>query len=370
MKTRILICIGTRADAVKMAPLCRVFRESTEFETIIMTSGQHREMCDRVLRYFSVEPDCDLCVMEHGSDPDSVVERVRKGAKQVISELSPDIVAVHGDTSTALGCTLAASEMCVRIAHIEAGLRSGDLSSPYPEEGYRRRISKLAYYHFAPTEAAEKNLLSEGISGERVWVCGNTVIDALRLAMENMSIDRDGLYGAGGYVLLTCHRRENRGAPSGRIFGAVGRLLEGHSGVRVLFPIHKSGAVRADFAASGLENDRLTVCEPLDYPDFVRALCECRFVISDSGGVCEEASYLGVPTLYVREKTERAEAAESGPVIMCGSDEEKILSYASRLLDDDDFYRNIRSRRYEYGDGGVSRRIAGLLSEQFLTERL
>jgi len=364
---KLLLCIGTRADAIKMAPLCRRLQNSSAFETRILASGQHREMCRDALRFFSVVPDIDLNIMREGQQPEYVLSELARLMPSVLEDEAPDAVLVHGDTATALGCARAAKEKKIRVVHIEAGLRSGDERSPYPEELFRREISRIASFHFAPVESARDNLLAEGVEDCRIFVTGNTVIDALLCALQaNKKTDAHVSPSAKckqPFVLLTLHRRENHGERAEKIFSAVDRLLESNSGLCVLFPMHKSKSVREAFSRTSPHSERLAVCEPLDYPSFIYAMEKCRFIISDSGGVVEEASYLAKPVVYARDRSERREAETQGPAVLCGADGEMLYEAASRLLLDVEYYASFSARRFDYGDGHASERIVKALED-------
>ncbi|MEE1357872.1 MAG: UDP-N-acetylglucosamine 2-epimerase (non-hydrolyzing) [Clostridia bacterium] len=367
-KKKILLCLGTRPDAIKMCPLYLRLRENPNLETYILSSGQHREMTDEVLDFFSVRADFDLEIMKKGQSPSYVVSKILEKAPPLLDRVSPDLVLVHGDTATALGCALAAHENKIPVGHVEAGLRSGDITSPFPEEGYRKRITELSAVHFAPSESARNNLLAEGVSANNIYVTGNTVIDAMLYARENSNkicADVKNIDYEKPLVLLTCHRRENLGDGAAQLFSAVKRLLCDFDSLSVLFPMHKNEQIRAAYANAKITNTRMLVCEPLDYASFLYAMQRCRFIISDSGGVAEEAAYLGKPTVIARDKTERTEAISEGPALLCGTDTRKIYETGAVLLTDTDFYRSVAMRRYEYGDGYACKRIESAVADHF-----
>ncbi len=375
MKHTLLMCIGTRADAIKMCPLYHRLRALEWADVKLVNCGQHKEMTDSVLGFFSVRSDYSLSVMEKDQDPDEVVSRVRARIAEVIKCTSPSLVLVHGDTASALGCALGCADASVPAAHVEAGLRTGDESNPYPEEIYRKRITSLCSYHFAPTNRARENLLREGVSEARIFTVTNTVIDALcyALSLPECACDKvKSINYSRPTVLLTCHRRENLsgGGDSGavRIFSAVQRLLRELPELQVLFPIHKNGRVRELFFGQNIECGRLTVCEPLDYPSFVYALSRATLVISDSGGVCEEAAYLGVPLMIVRGTTEREEALTLGSAILSGTDSTQIYKRALSLLSDADIRAKYQKPTRAFGSGDASERIAAVLSGIFCSD--
>ncbi len=356
MKKRILLCIGTRADALKMAPLALKLREDGEVECVVLCTGQHREMCREALSVFSVTPDIDLDIMEREQTLEHIEEKLREKFPPVLENVRPELVLVHGDTASARWCAEMAHKAGIKIAHIEAGVRSHDLNNPYPEEGYRRYISSVAAYHFAPTDRCRENLRSEGVFDGSIFTVGNTVIDALCMAREKAKAS-DVRLPRSPYILLTCHRRESRGERAREIFRAADRICGKYPSYSVLFPMHKSEAVHLDFSLSGISAERFFVCEPLEYPSFIKAM-ECSdFIISDSGGVIEEASYLGKPVIVAREASDRPEAQSSGSAMLSGTDGESIVSLCERLICDRAFYAEKCARKFAYGDGHASDRI-------------
>ncbi len=346
-----------------MSPLALCLGSCHDLETVILCSGQHRELCREMLDFFSVKPSIDLDIMKKSQSLKYIKDAILNKMPQILKDIAPDMVLVHGDTATARFCAQAASEAKIPIAHIEAGIRSHDIKSPYPEEEYRRYISSVAKYHFAPSERAEKNLLSEGILKKNIFTVGNTVIDALHLA-SNLTQSRTcktAFLPPSPFILLTCHRRESRGEKAQRIFCAVDKLAEAYPEYSILFPIHKSEAVREDFAFSDIKKENFHVCEPLDYPAFLHAMKSCDFIISDSGGVVEEAAYLSKPVLYIRDETDRPEASELGCAILCTTHKDSIISYGKRLISDRDYYNTVSSKQYCYGDGHTSEKIVDIL---------
>ena len=363
---KLLVCAGTRADSIKMCPLYMELVHRDGLRVYFCNSAQHTEMTDGALGFFGVSADATLSVMRHGQTPDEVVERVEDGAREYIRAISPDVMLVHGDTASALGFALAGRGEGIPLCHIEAGLRSGDESCPYPEEIYRKRISALCDYHFAPTERARQNLLSEGIADTRIFVVGNTVIDALNYAecREDMacSLVRSIDYSH-PTMLLTLHRRENfSGSGADAVFSAVARLLELIPDLCVVYPIHKSEQVRAAFEKSGLSCERLILCEPLDYPSFVYAMKHATLILSDSGGVCEEAGYLGAPVVIARDRTERQESIDDGCAILCPPEKQRIIDTLTPLLTTDSI-KKLQKPTTAYGTGDASALIADVLCE-------
>lgn len=360
-KSKILVCAGTRADSIKMCPLYLELAQQGWADVYFCNSAQHTEMTDGVLSFFGVRADRTLSVMSAGQSPDVTVSRTAAGALEYISELMPDVMLVHGDTASALGFALAGYEAGICVCHIEAGLRSGDESCPYPEEIYRKRISAYSSYHFAPTERAEKNLLSEGVSESRIFTVGNTVIDALKTAKER---EAEACAFVRGHdfekptVLFTLHRRENFPGGAREVFLAVKDLLCAYPELSVIFPIHKSEAVRKAFYECGVSHPRLILCEPLDYPSFVYAMRRSIFVISDSGGVCEECGFLGIPAVIARERTERTESILEGCAMLCAPKRELLYSTCGRLLSERAELEKMKRKTAAYGTGGTCARIA------------
>lgn len=370
-KKKLLLCVGTRADAIKMCPLYLALKKADRAEPVLLSTGQHTDMCEGVLADFDLCADISLSLMKKGQSPQEVVERTQNALIELLPELAPALVLVHGDTASALGCALAASKCGYPIAHVEAGLRSGDERDPYPEEIYRKRISALACIHFAPTDRARGNLLAEGIEDERICVVGNTVTDALGYALEHSVRVSDAIKErcSDKTVLFTLHRRESLEQKNGkcaatRIFLALGRLLDENPQMNVIFPIHKNERVRELFSLSGVSNERLYVCEPLDYPTLIYTLARSRMVLTDSGGICEEAGCLGVPALILRDHTERQESLEDGCALLTTTNEDRIVALASAVYRDDKKRSALAHKTLSYGQGGVSERIARILQER------
>ena len=371
MKKRILVCVGTRADAIKMCPLYLALSRREELEVLLLNCGQHIELTDGVLGYFGVSADYSLSVMQRGREPDATVAAVREKVAELLAGVRADVMLVHGDTASALGCAEAGAAAGITVCHVEAGLRTGDERDPWPEEGYRKRISALARVHFAPTENAQKNLRAEGVEDGRIFVVGNTVTDALMLELEHgggaCELVRSLDY-AHGVVLLTCHRRENLTDRDGsigamEIFSAAERLLRSHPRLTVVFPIHKNEQVRELYSRSGIDCDRMLLCEPLDYPSLVYALSRAALVLSDSGGICEEAVCLGTPAVIARARTERPEAIECGSAVLAGRDAERIYTLCAEALKAPAPAEPRGFSCSVFGDGRVSERIADIIVE-------
>ena len=353
---KILIVFGTRPEAIKMAPVVRALKADHRFRPVLCLTGQHREMLAGILDFFGLTADHDLAIMKPGQDLVYVTSAVLAGMQRLLDVEKPDWVLVHGDTTTAMAAALGAFYAGVRIGHVEAGLRTGDLERPFPEEANRRLIDQLAGALFAPTVRARSALLAEGLAAEKIHVVGNTVIDALEAIAAEMAErpDRDE-------VLVTVHRRESFGAPLRGIFTALRRLAESFPEVLWIYPVHKNPNVHAPAfeILSGAPNLRL--CEPLGYRELVRHLRRCRFVLTDSGGIQEEAPTFGKPVLVLREKTERPEGVEAGVARLVGTDPERIFAEAARLLRSPEAYRRMACAVNPYGDGHAAERIAAIL---------
>ena len=348
---KIMLAFGTRPDAVKMCPLVLELKRREGFEVKVCLTGQHREMLDSVMDTFGVRADCDLSVMREGQSLAEMTSRILGGMTEILRRERPDILLVHGDTSSAFSAALAAFYLGIPVGHVEAGLRTYDMTSPFPEEFNRRAVSLLSTVDFAPTEAARDRLIAEGKSPERVFVTGNTVIDALKYTAIDEACD-------GKTVLLTAHRRENLGEAMDNIFSAVRRIAEKYPDLKIVYPMHPNPAVRkaAEKILGGAENVELR--EPLGLREFHSLLARAVAVMTDSGGVQEEAAALGKPCLVLRDTTERR---ESESLILVGTREDEIVSAFERLIDDKEYYDSIKNAPNPYGDGKASERIADIL---------
>ena len=376
---RILLVFGTRPEAIKMAPLVREFQKHPEaFETIVCVTGQHREMLDQVLRIFGIQPDYDLNIMRQGQDLYDVTARVLLGMRDVLREARPDVVLVHGDTTTSAAAALAAFYQRIPVGHVEAGLRTHDIYSPWPEEMNRQLTGRIATYHFAPTPLSKRNLTEEGVSPDRIVVTGNTVIDALRQVVSRIKADTsldaelERTLRAGGYdvgrlrdgrrlVLITGHRRENFGEGFIHMCTAIKDLTRRYPEVDFVYPMHLNPNVRRPIHEvfgddlSGLGN--MFFIEPLEYLSFVYLMEKSAIVLTDSGGIQEEAPGLGKPVLVMRDTTERPEALDAGTVRLVGTDYDKITREVSTLLDDASAYERMSQAVNPYGDGLACGRI-------------
>ena len=368
---KVMLVFGTRPEAIKMAPLVRAFQADKEhFEPVVCVTGQHREMLDQVLEIFQIVPQYDLNIMKPGQDLFDVTSRVLMEMREVLSKEKPDLVLVHGDTTTSMAAALAAFYQQIPVGHVEAGLRTHDVYSPWPEEMNRQLTARIASYHFAPTVLSKENLLKEGISEKNIFVTGNTVIDALHLMTDNMGIARDGVPEK-RMVLITGHRRENFGDGLLHICQAIKTLAEKYPDVDFVYPMHPNPNVRnAIKKAFGIDeiseeisksNGNLKFMEPLDYVQFVSLMAQSTLVLTDSGGIQEEAPGLGKPVLVMRDTTERPEAVEAGTVKMVGTNYEKIVGEVSLLLDDASAYQAMSKAVNPYGDGHACERILNIL---------
>lgn len=370
MKRRVMTIFGTRPEAIKMAPLVKELEREPEIESIVAVTAQHREMLDQVLDLFAIRPDYDLDIMEDGQSLTSISVRVLEGLEKVLAEVQPDLVLVHGDTSTSFLAALAAFYQQIRIGHVEAGLRTYNKYSPFPEEMNRQLTGVLTDLHFAPTPAARENLFRENIPAGKIFVTGNTVIDALlQTVQEDYHFNDEILDGIDfrnkKLILLTAHRRENLGQPMEDIFRAVRRLVQKYEELELVFPVHLNPVVR-ELAASVLgDMDRVHLIEPLDYEPFVNLMARSYLVLTDSGGIQEEAPGLGKPVLVLRNTTERPEAIAAGTVRLVGTDPEAIYQAATELIRDQEKYALMANAVNPYGDGKAARRIVNRIRYEF-----
>ena len=355
-RRKILVVMGTRPEAIKLAPVVTELVAREDAEVRVLLSGQHRDLVHPVLEFFGVEVSWDLDLMRQGQSPNDLLARTIASIDPILQAEEWSGLVVQGDTSTALAAALAAFIQKIPIYHVEAGLRSGDREDPFPEEMNRQLIARLATRHFAPTEQNVRNLVAEGIEQEQIILTGNTVIDALqRIVPENSQADRRR------NLLLTSHRRENHGEPQRRIFQAINEILEREQEVKVTFPMHPSPAVRSMADEVLKEHPRLHLIEPLDYIPFLQEVARSGIVLTDSGGVQEEAPALGVPVLVLRETTEREEVIEAGGAIRVGTETDAIVNTVVDLLHNDTLYNEMARPRFPFGGPGASRKIAALL---------
>ena len=381
---KVMLVFGTRPEAIKMCPLVKEFQKrKDEFETIVCVTGQHREMLDQVLKIFDVKPDIDLNIMKQGQDLTDVTVRILNGMRDVFKECKPDVVLVHGDTTTSTAAALAAFYAQIPVGHVEAGLRTHNIYSPWPEEMNRQITGRIATYNFSPTPLSEKNLQEEKAHGN-IYVTGNTVIDALHMVVDKLKNDKalaegqDKVLLDAGYdvsrlangkklVLITGHRRENFGDGFIRMVTAMKDLSEKYTDVDFVYPMHLNPNVRKpihEVFGEDLTRPNFFFIEPLQYLEFVHLMNKANIVLTDSGGIQEEAPGLGKPVLVMRDTTERPEALKSGTVHLVGTDYDKIVSEISTLLDDATAYEAMSNAVNPYGDGQACRRISDILAEK------
>ena len=361
-KKKILLVFGTRPEAIKMCPLVNELKTRDNAETIVCVTGQHRQMLDQVLETFRVIPDYDLEIMKDGQTLFDITMRVLDGMKSILKEVSPDVVLVHGDTTTTFVAALACFYLQIPVGHVEAGLRTGNLYSPWPEEFNRQAVSVVSAYNFAPTERARQNLLQEQHKAETIWVTGNTAIDALKTTVkENYRHEQLEWVKDARLILITAHRRENLGEPMYHMFRAIKRVLDEHEDVKAVYPIHMNPAVRKTADEVFGKDDRIRMIEPLDVLDFHNFMQRSYLILTDSGGIQEEAPSLGKPVLVMRDTTERPEGIEAGTLKLVGTGEEMIYRAFTELLENKREYEKMAHASNPYGDGYASVRIANIL---------
>ncbi|MBP3391711.1 MAG: UDP-N-acetylglucosamine 2-epimerase (non-hydrolyzing) [Clostridia bacterium] len=363
---KVMSIFGTRPEAIKMAPLVKELERRPEIESIVCVTAQHREMLDQVLTTFDIKPDYDLNIMQQGQTLADITTRALQGLDGVIKAAKPDIILVHGDTTTTFAGGLAAFYNQVAIGHVEAGLRTYNKYSPYPEEMNRQMVDCMTDMFFAPTNLSRDNLLKENIPGDKIYVTGNTAIDAMQTTVEaDYHHEVLDWVGEDRMILLTAHRRENLGEPMKRIFRAIRRVLDEVPDIKVVYPIHKNPLVRAA-AEEVLEGcDRVRLIEPLEVFDFHNFQNASYLILTDSGGIQEEAPSLGKPVLVLRDTTERPEGIAAGTLKLTGTDEQVIYEETMRLLTDQATYAGMSKASNPYGDGLASRRIADAIIEKF-----
>ena len=365
---KVMCVFGTRPEAIKMAPIVKVLKKEPEIETIVCVTAQHREMLDQVLSLFNIVPDYDLNIFKSGQSLTEITTKAIIGLEEVIIKEKPDVLLVQGDTTTVFAGALAAFYQKVKIGHVEAGLRSGNLYSPYPEEANRKLTGILANYHFAPTERNRQNLLKEDYPEEDIFITGNTVIDALQYAIKedytfNIQELNDIDYESKNVILLTSHRRENIGKPMENIFSAISDIVKKYEDVEVVFPMHLNPKVRDVAYKVFGDNSRIHLIEPLDYEPFTNLMAKCHIIVTDSGGLQEEAPTLGKPVLVVREETERPEGVEAGTAKLVGTSYDSLYKNLDLLLSNEAEYDKMAKAVNPYGDGKASERIVEILLE-------
>lgn len=354
---KIMVIFGTRPEAIKMAPLVKQLEADESLEPIVVVTAQHREMLDQVLEVFEIKPDYDLNLMKKNQTLSTVTSGVLLGLEDIIKEVEPDMVLVHGDTTTTFAGALTAFYQQVDVGHVEAGLRTYQKYAPYPEELNRQMTTKLADIHFAPTELSESNLLKECVKEDTIYVTGNTAIDALNTTVSDEYISSIIQRHEGKrVVLLTAHRRENIGAPMANIFKAIHDIVENFEDVVVIYPMHRNQKVR-DLANEYLTHERIELIEPLDVIDFHNFAAQSYLILTDSGGVQEEAPSLGKPVLVLRDVTERPEGVEAGTLKIVGTEKNNVFEETKLLLENQNEYERMSQANNPYGDGQASRRI-------------
>lgn len=359
---KIMLVFGTRPEAIKMCPLVNELKARKNLETVVCVTGQHRQMLDQVLKAFSVVPDYDLSIMKDRQTLFDVTTNILNKIKEVLEKVKPDVVLVHGDTSTTFVTALACFYLQIPVGHVEAGLRTYNIYSPYPEEFNRQAVGILAAYNFAPTEMSKNNLLKEGKRPESIFVTGNTAIDALKTTVRKDYTHPELEWAEGSrLIMITAHRRENLGEPMKHMFRAIKRVCDEHPDVKAIYPIHMNPVVRetADQILGG--DDRIHIIEPLDVLDFHNFLSRSYLILTDSGGIQEEAPSLGKPVLVMRDTTERPEGIAAGTLKLVGTDEEVIYNHFKLLLEDKDEYEKMSKASNPYGDGFACKRIADIL---------
>jgi UDP-N-acetylglucosamine 2-epimerase (non-hydrolysing) len=362
---KVMIVFGTRPEAIKMCPLVNELKTRPNIQTIVCVSGQHRQMLDQVLEVFGVVPDYDLSIMKDKQTLFDITTNILERIKFVLEEVKPDVVLVHGDTSTTFVTALACFYLQIPVGHVEAGLRTYNIYSPYPEEFNRQAVGIISQYNFAPTELSKNNLLREGKKPETVFVTGNTAIDALKTTVRADYSHPELDWAAGSrLIIITAHRRENLGEPMHHMFRAIRRIMDEHPEVKAIYPIHMNPLVRqaAEEELGGC--DRIHIIEPLDVLDFHNFLAHSYMILTDSGGIQEEAPSLGKPVLVMRNTTERPEGIEAGTLKLVGTNEQVIYEIFKLLLESKDEYEKMSHASNPYGDGFASKRIADILERQ------
>lgn len=363
---KVMTIFGTRPEAIKMAPLVKELQKRNEIECIVCVTAQHRQMLDQVLDTFEITPDYDLDIMKQGQTLGEVTTRALNGLEEVIKNVKPDIVLVHGDTTTTFAGALAAFYNMTSIGHVEAGLRTYDKYSPYPEEMNRQMVSCLADMNFAPTNLSRDNLLKEGRKPENIYVTGNTVIDAMKTTIrDSYTHEVFDWIGDSRMILLTAHRRENLGEPMRHFFKAIKRIVDEFPDVKVVYPIHMNPKVREVANEIFANSDRIRLIEPLEVFDFHNFQNKAYIILTDSGGIQEEAPSLGKPVLVLRDTTERPEGIEAGTLKLVGTSEEKVYEETKKLLEDKKEYEKMSKASNPYGDGYASVKIVDAIIERF-----
>ncbi|MCI8632311.1 MAG: UDP-N-acetylglucosamine 2-epimerase (non-hydrolyzing) [Lachnospiraceae bacterium] len=359
---KVMLVFGTRPEAIKMCPLVNELKTRKNLNTVVCVTGQHRQMLDQVLEAFNVTPDYDLSIMKDKQTLFDITTNILNGIGEILDEVKPDIVLVHGDTSTTFVTALACFYKQIAVGHVEAGLRTYDIYSPYPEEFNRQAVSIIAKYNFAPTEMSKNNLIKEGKDVDNIYVTGNTAIDALKTTVRKDYTHPQLEWAADSrLIIITAHRRENLGEPMRNMFRAIRRIMDEHPDVKAIYPIHMNPVVREAAAQELGGCDRIHIIEPLEVLDFHNFLAKSFLILTDSGGIQEEAPSLGKPVLVMRDTTERPEGIAAGTLKLVGTDEQVIYDNFKQLLENEDAYEEMSKASNPYGDGLASKRIADIL---------
>ncbi|WP_251546314.1 MULTISPECIES: non-hydrolyzing UDP-N-acetylglucosamine 2-epimerase [Pumilibacter] len=362
---KVMLVFGTRPEAIKMCPLVNELKKRENIETVVCVTGQHRQMLDQVLQAFNVIPDYDLSIMKDKQTLFDITTNIMNSIKTVLEEAQPDVVLVHGDTSTTFVTALACYYLRIPVGHVEAGLRTYNIYSPYPEEFNRQAVSIISSYNFAPTELSRQNLIREGHKEESIYVTGNTAIDALKTTVRKDYVHSELEWASDSrLIMITAHRRENLGQPMHNMFRAIRKVMEEYSDTKAIYPIHMNPVVRKAAEEELGDFDRIHIIEPLDVLDFHNFLAKSYLILTDSGGIQEEAPSLGKPVLVMRDTTERPEGIEAGTLKLVGTMEDVIYNNFSRLLSDEHEYQKMAHASNPYGDGLASKRIADILSQK------
>lgn len=363
---KVMTIFGTRPEAIKMAPLVKELKSRKEIECIVCVTAQHRQMLDQVLEVFDITPDYDLNIMKQGQTLSDITSKALIGLQEIIQKEKPNIVLVHGDTTTTFAGALAAFYSQTDIGHVEAGLRTWNKYSPYPEEMNRQMVGVLADMHFSPTENSKQSLLNEGKKESNIFVTGNTAIDALSTTVnKNYSHEIFNWIGNDKLILLTAHRRENLGEPMRHMFKAINKIVQEFPNVKVIYPIHLNPLVREIADEILTDNERIKLIEPLEVIDFHNFIAKAHIILTDSGGIQEEAPSLGKPVLVLRDTTERPEGIDAGTLKLVGTDEEKIYNETKKLLTNEKEYEKMSKSSNPYGDGKASKRIVDAIIAKY-----
>lgn len=361
---KVILVFGTRPEAIKMCPLVNELKKDKEFNTIVCVTGQHREMLHQVLDVFNIKPDYDLDIMKTQQTLFDVTVNILQSIKSVLENEKPDIVLVHGDTSTTFVTSLACFYLNIPVGHVEAGLRTYNIHSPFPEEFNRQAVGIIAKYNFAPTETSKMNLLKEGKDPGSIYVTGNTAIDALKTTVKENYFHHELEWASGSkLIMLTAHRRENLGTPMYHMFRAIRKIIDEHDDIKVIYPIHMNPEVRKAAHEIFKDTNRVHIIEPLDVIDFHNFLNKSYLILTDSGGIQEEAPSLGKPVLVMRDTTERPEGIAAGTLKLVGTEEDTIYTNFKMLLENEDEYKKMATASNPYGDGNASKRIVEILKK-------